>query len=201
MILGMNILYFTLALLLASFIVFITMWLGKIAYTINLKHLYAENSDEIDEKVISKNRTLGRCVIVCFIIMMLCLTATISVAIYYNNHGAFYDNAWRDPTVDSHFTFDTKDTNYLQNVYNSDPENFKPELYNVILVRLGCSDCEDVEQILLSAKDEGEIYIIFSRSEIGQIYVNKYNIEYVPSTVLDGVYIPLYDEETINNIK
>ena len=116
----------------------------------------------------------------------------------YARYGAFYDDAWRDPDVASHFLFESGDTEALQAIYRSDPAAFRPELYDVILVRLGCEDCEKAHARILAAKAEIEAkkgrpaYVVFSRSEIGKLYVQEYAIEGVPVAIVGDVAIPLY---------
>ena len=185
---NMNILHITGAITVGLFVMLIIATIGAMTCMFGI--------DENDNEK-KRTKTMKRFAIICLSLFIASMLATTGVVIYYNNHGAFYDDAWRDAKVDEHFIWDTKDTEFLQSVYDSDPEAFRPELYNVILVRLGCKDCENIKDILLSAKDEGEIYIIFSRSEIGKVYVEYYNITHVPCAILDNVYVPLYDEDDI----
>ncbi len=123
----------------------------------------------------------------------------------YSAYGAFYDDSWKDPNVDSRFLFDTNDTKTLQALYDSDPDAFNPELYPVILVRLGCEDCEVAYDRIMAAKTEIETkrpitaYIVFSRSDIGKIYVNKYNVTNVPVVIIDNACITLYNNNNNNN--
>lgn len=136
---------------------------------------------------------------ICAFALLACVSGSALTAAYYRSHGAFYDSSWRKPSVESHFLFDTSDTDALRDIYASDPENFNTRLYDVIVIRLGCEDCESQAGRIRAAKEEiGErkgrpAYIIFSRSEIGRLYVSEYNITDVPVAIIGGVKIPLYD--------
>ena len=185
----MNILHLSTAIALAIFAGSIVACIGAAVYAFNPK----QTDNEKQSKIIK------RCAQISLIFLAIAIIVVISVVYYYNKHGAFYDDAWRDPDVDNHFIWTTDDTEFLQSIYDTDPDNFKPELYDVILVRLGCDDCEKIQDIILSAENNDDLYIIFSRSTIGQIYVNKYDIKYVPCTVIDGIYVPLYDEENMTD--
>lgn len=135
---------------------------------------------------------------------LLVIAGCVAYGVYseYRRYGAFYDDSWKEPDVAEHFLFENTDTERLQAIYDSDPENFRPELYDVILVRLGCSDCEEQHGRILAAKAEIEAkkgtpaYIVFNRSDIGRIYMDRYGIEGVPSVIVNNAVIPLYPEDT-----
>lgn len=135
---------------------------------------------------------------ICASLLVMAGCVTYSIAMRYKAYGAFFDDSWRDPEVERHFMFDTKDTEELQAIFDSDPENFRFDLYDVILVRLGCEDCEKNESRILGAKAEikekkgRKAYIVFSRSDIGKRYAAMYGVDNVPSVIVDSVVIALY---------
>ena len=110
----------------------------------------------------------------------------------YSRYGAFYDDSWRDPEIESHFIFDTDDSKALEAIRSSDPDAFDPDLYDVILIRLGCADCEaasgDISALkaAIEAARPEPVYIVFSRSPIGKYYVDHYSIKEVPCIVMNG---------------
>lgn len=109
----------------------------------------------------------------------------------YKNHGAFYDESWRDPNVESHFMFTTADTEALGKAYAAGPDSFDFESVNVLLVKLGCSDCEAAEDALLALYRTGGYAVVFSNSDVGRAYVDYYGVSYVPSVVYAGTVIEL----------
>ena len=108
----------------------------------------------------------------------------------YQDHGAFYDNSWRDPDVENHFYFSSKDNQTLEAIWAKDPENFDWNAYKVCLVRLGCDDCERVAETISNLASNGYV-TVFSRSDLGKAYVERYGITYVPSVILSGNIIQL----------
>lgn len=137
---------------------------------------------------------------ICLAALAVCLAGTGITACRYGSYGAFYDDSWKEPDVESHFLFRSDDTEALQAIYDSDPDGFRPALYDVLIVRLGCEDCEAQAGRVLAAKDEiaerkgRPAYIIFSRSEIGRLYVDEYGVSEVPVAIVGGALIRLYDE-------
>lgn len=113
----------------------------------------------------------------------------------YQKYGAFYDTSWRAKEVEDHFIFTTEDTEFLQDIYNADPENFDYAKYAICLVRIGCADCEKVQDVIKELDNEN-LYIIHSRSDIGKRYVERYGVQYVPSVIVDDTVIPLYSSES-----
>lgn len=103
----------------------------------------------------------------------------------YYDYGAFYDDSYTKADVENHLGyFKSEDTEFLQSVYDKDPENFDFDAYPVIIIRYGCKDCED-DYDLVMANDE-RFYIIFSRSDIGKRYVEKYGVIRVPCFIKNG---------------
>lgn len=109
----------------------------------------------------------------------------------YEAHGAFYDESWRMPGVEGHFMFRSDDTERLQAEYDADPEAFDFEARNAILVKLGCEDCEAVEESLQALYATGGYDVVFSNSEIGKAYVEHFGITFVPSVTYAGNVIEL----------
>ena len=123
----------------------------------------------------------------------------------YQDHGAFYDNSWRDPTVESHFYFSSKGNQQLEAAWSKDPENFDWAAYRLCVVKLGCEDCERVHEAISNLAAEGYT-IVFSKSDFGQAVVERYGINYVPSVIANGMVIqlrsgdseiPVYDNDGI----
>lgn len=123
----------------------------------------------------------------------------------YQDHGAFYDSSWRDPDVESHFYFSAKANQELEAQYLKDPENFDWSATRICLVKLGCEDCERVHEAISNLAGQGYA-TIFSTSDLGKAYVEKYNISYVPSVITNGMVIqlrsgdsqiPVYDNDGI----
>ena len=134
------------------------------------------------------------------VLTVLALSSVFIIFNYYKSYGVFYGEdkqAYKDKNVESHFVFTTDDTEKLQAVYDSDPENFNTRNYDVLIVKFACNDCEEQAERIFAAKEEiqarknNPAYIIFSRSEIGQRYIIDYNIENVPVAIIDGEKIQL----------
>jgi len=103
----------------------------------------------------------------------------------YYDYGAFYDDSYKKPDVESHLGyFKSEETEYLQSIYDKDPENFNFDLYPVIIVRYGCQDCE-TDFNLINANDD-RYYIVHSRSDIGKKYVEHFNVISVPTFIKNG---------------
>ena len=124
------------------------------------------------------------------IIAGICLILFVKTWMKYQSYGAFYDDSWKQPDVESHFYFDSSDSEELYKLYKSNPENFNLSAYNVAIVRFGCPECEEDKNALDELKANGIVdYIIYSRSEIGKIFVDNFNVHYVPCVILDGTYM------------
>lgn len=96
------------------------------------------------------------------------------------------------PGVEKHFGVKSDDTRTLQKLYDADPENFDFNAYKVVMVRLGCEDCENVMDTLKAFdQQDGEYYVIFSRSDIGQKFVDEYDLNFIPSVCYNGAVIEL----------
>lgn len=115
----------------------------------------------------------------------------VSGLLEYKSYGAFYDGSWRVPDVESHFHFKTDDDERLQKEYDADPENFDFNARSAIVVKLGCSDCEEIYETLDALYATGGYDIVFSNSDIGRKYVDYFGITYVPSVTYGGNVIEL----------
>lgn len=115
----------------------------------------------------------------------------VAAMVDYQDHGAFYDEAWRMPGVEDHFHFTTDDTERLQALYDADPEGFDFTAGDAIVVKLGCQDCEDVYDTLDALYATGGYSVIFSNSDVGRAYVEHFGITYVPSVVYAGNVVEL----------
>lgn len=114
----------------------------------------------------------------------------------YYVYGAFYDSAWRDPDVEDHLIFDSMEGRHLEDFWKLDPENYDWTGNRVVLVKLGCEDCERVAGTINALADQGYT-IVFSRSPLGQAYVEKYGINYVPSVIMGGLVVQLRSGDSI----
>lgn len=119
------------------------------------------------------------------------LIFTVNKMMTYGEHGAFFDDSWRRKDVEEHFVFTVEGDDKLSELYKSDPENFNFECWKVVMVRFGCPDCEKLAGTIKQYQDAGYM-VIFSRSEIGQKFMDYYKIDYVPSVITDG---------EVNNLK
>lgn len=115
----------------------------------------------------------------------------VAAMLQYRSYGAFYDDAWRMPEVESHFHFRADDTERLQAEYDKDPENFDFSARSAIVVKLGCQDCEDAYEALDALYATGEYDLVFSNSDVGKKYVEHFDITYVPSVTYGGHVIEL----------
>lgn len=107
----------------------------------------------------------------------------------YQAYGAFYDGSWRMPDVEEHMLFRSDGTEALQAIYDADPAGFDFDAYKVCLVRLGCEDCANVKETILALDDS--FYVVFSRSDIGKRYAERYDVDYVPSVVYHGAVLEM----------
>lgn len=113
----------------------------------------------------------------------------------YEKYGAMYDSSWKMVDVEEHFMFESFESELLYDIYKKDPENFKPGDYNVLIVKYGCKECENLQDTINQINID-DIYLIYSRSEIGKIYVDHYGIDYVPCVIAEGSVIPLYSADS-----
>ena len=113
----------------------------------------------------------------------------------YKQYGAFYDNSWKMQDVESHFLYESTDTEFLNELYLSNPDTFDPTAYNVCLIKFGCKECEEMKEYIDAINTEN-IYLVYSRSDVGKFYVDHYGIQYVPCVVFDGSVIPLYTPDS-----
>lgn len=118
------------------------------------------------------------------------VAVTAMSVIEYQKYGAFYDASWRSPDVEQHFLFDSKSNQDLEAQWLSDPENFPWAEARICFVKLGCEDCERVEQAIHDLEAEGYA-VVFSTSEFGRAAVEKYGVTYVPSVVVNGFVVQL----------
>lgn len=114
------------------------------------------------------------------------------VFLRYDRYGAFLDDSWKYPDVEEHFLFEIKDGEYLEDLYHRNEEAFDLSSHNVVLVKLGCKRCENLYEEIMDLRSQGYL-ILFSRSDIGRLYVEEYGIASVPClingntvTYLDG---------------
>ncbi len=110
---------------------------------------------------------------------------------WYQEYGAFYDEAWREPGVEKYFNIKSDDTEALQAIYDADPEGFEYDNYRVVLVRLGCEDCEKVMPTIEALDALPEYYIVFSRSDIGKTFIEHYGLDFIPTVMYSGTAIEL----------
>lgn len=108
----------------------------------------------------------------------------------YQKYGAFYDASWRSPEVEDHFLFESGANQDLEARWLSDPEDFDWNSTRLCFVKLGCEDCERVEQAIHDLEADGYA-VVFSTSEFGKAAVEKYGITYVPSVVMNGLVVQL----------
>lgn len=127
------------------------------------------------------------------------LILTINKMIDYDDHGAFYDDSWRRKDVEEHFVFTVEDDDKLTELYESNPDEFNFECWKIVMVRFGCPDCEKQFDKIKEYQDAGYM-VIFSRSKIGQKFMEYYNIDYVPSVITDGQLSYLSTNSTPNAI-
>ncbi len=119
------------------------------------------------------------------------VAAWCGVRSWYQKYGAFYDEAWREPGVEKYFSVTTEDTEALQAIYDSNPEGFEFDRYRVVLFRMGCEDCQKVLPTIQAFDQMPEYYVVFSRSPIGQAFIEHYDINYVPTVMYSGTEIQL----------
>lgn len=119
------------------------------------------------------------------IITGIMLILTVNKMMKYDEYGAFFDDSWRRKDVEEHFVFTVEDDDKLLELYESNPENFNFECWKVVMVRFGCPDCENLVDTIKKYQDN-DYMIIFSRSDIGQKFMEYYDIDYVPSVITDG---------------
>lgn len=118
-------------------------------------------------------------------------------AYQYEIHGAFLDDSWKYPDVAEHFYFETADSDYLSKMYDSDPENFDFDAWDVVLVKFGCGECEMAEQTIKRYADDGYL-LIFSKSTAGKAFIDHYGINNVPCNVTNG-QVTYYELSGINS--
>ena len=119
------------------------------------------------------------------------IVAWMGLASHWAKYGAFYDNAWRDPSAADHFIWTNEDTEALQKLYDADPEGFDFDARKAIIVTLGCPDCENAKDAITALQATGDYYVVFSASRIGRAYMEHYDISWVPSVTYSGLVIEL----------
>jgi len=121
------------------------------------------------------------------------LVATVTLFDNYKTHGAIYEDEFDLPIVkileNENDLLTDESSLLLNNIKNS---NTTLDDYSIILVRFGCKDCNEAAQTLSEYKKEHKSYIVYSRSEIGQMIIDKYGpIKEVPCIIEHGG-LPIY---------
>lgn len=120
----------------------------------------------------------------------LCMVLAMWSMSEYDRYGAFYDASWRDPSVEDHFEFESAGNKVLEAAWKADPDAYDWAGTRVVLVKLGCEDCEHVAETIHQLEADGYV-TVFSRSELGQAYAEKYGISYVPSAIVGNMVVQL----------
>ncbi len=113
------------------------------------------------------------------------LIAFACVMHWYEKYGAFYGDYYKYPGVEEHLIFDAKDNDYLEKVYEKDPEGFTLGHYNIVLVKMGCEDCERMKEEIKDLQNSGYL-LVFTDSKVGRLCREQYHIANVPCVIEEG---------------
>ena len=118
------------------------------------------------------------------------MVAAMTSMLEYQKYGAFYDSSWRSPEVEDWFEFDASRGGDLEAVWRADPDGFDWNAQRVVLVKLGCEDCYRVAEAIHGLEADGYV-VVFSRSDLGKAFVEKFGVTYVPTVVMNGMTVQL----------